>query len=315
VAASAAAARETLVRERPGRRQPTATTRRRRAIAGFLAPFVVLFVAFYVVPIAYALYRSFFVIEREGPFGAPQEAFGGLRNYARVFEDAEFVDSVARMLLFGIVQVPIMLALALVLALLLDSVVARFKPFFRLAYFAPYAVPTVIGSIMWGFLYAPGLSPVVDALDSAGIRVDLLSSDTVLWSIANIVTWTYTGYNMLILFAALQAIDRDLYEAARLDGASGLGIARRIKIPLIRPALILTGVFSIIGTLQLFNEPQVLRGVTTSIDSNYTPNLVALTEASANNYNYAAAISFLLAVVTAVLSFGFLRLTQRRADA
>jgi multiple sugar transport system permease protein len=315
VSAPVAAAGRARVAERRGPRLRTASNRRRWAIAGFLGPFGLLFLAFYVVPIAYALYRSFFVTEREGPFGAPQEVFGGLQNYTRAFEDAEFVRSIGRMLLFGFVQVPVMLALALLLALLLDSTVARAKRFFRLSYFAPYAVPTVIGAIMWGFLYAPNLSPVVELVRDVGITIDFLGSGAILWSTANVVTWTYTGYNMLIIFAALQAIDRNLYEAARLDGASGLGVALRIKVPLIRPALILTGVFSIIGTLQLFNEPQVLRNVTTSIDSNYTPNLVAFSAASANNFNYAAAISFLLAVVTAVLSFAFLRFTQRRADA
>jgi multiple sugar transport system permease protein len=298
-------------RRRPRSRRAT----QRVGILGLLAPFGVLFLAFYVVPILYALYQSFLVTERSGPFAPAEQVWGGLRNYSRVFEDSEFMASVGRMLLFGAVQVPVMLLLALVFALLLDSVVARFKRFFRLSYFAPYAVPTVIAAIMWGYLYAPNLSPVVDALDGLGISVDLLGRETVLWSIANIVTWTYTGYNMLIIYAALQAIPRELYEAARIDGASGLQLALRVKIPIIRPALILTGVFSIIGTLQLFTEPQVLRNITTSITSTYTPNLFAFTQASANNYNYAAAVSIVLAVVTALLSFFFLRFTQRRAMA
>jgi multiple sugar transport system permease protein len=279
-------------------------SRRRRAAAGFLAPFGALFALFYIAPIAYAFFRSFFVTSREGAFGVATEKFGSLDNYARAFEDAEFIRSIGRMLLFGVVQVPVMLALALLFALLLDAGVTRLKGFFRLSFFAPYAVPSVIGAIMWGFLYAPSLSP---------IGVDFLGSDTILWSIANIVTWTYTGYNMLIIFAALQAIDRDLYEAARVDGASGWRIAWKIKIPLVRPALILTAVFSIIGTLQLFTEPQVLRFVTTSITSTYTPNLAAYTAASSNAFDYAAALSFLLAAATGILSFALLRLTQRRA--
>jgi len=308
MAVETAAPRSARVAERGGPRLQSTARRRRVAVAGFLGPFALLFALFYVVPIVYALYRSFFVTEREGAFGAPQEVFGGLDNYVRAFEDSAFLDSVTRMLLFGIVQVPVMLAFALLLALLLDSSVARLKRFFRLSYFAPYAVPTVIAAIMWGFLYVPSLSGI-------DLGFDFLSSRNVLWSIANIVTWTYTGYNMLILFSALQAIDHDLYDAARVDGASGWAIAWRIKVPLIRPALILTAVFSIIGTLQLFNEPQVLRTITTSISSTYTPNLVAYTAASANNYNYAAAIAVLLAVVTGILSFAFLRFTQRRAKA
>jgi multiple sugar transport system permease protein len=303
------------VGEATGRRRQrrrTTAAARRTSIIGFLAPFGILFVAFYLLPIGYALYRSFFVTRREGAFGAATEAWGGLENYQRALQDSEFVDSILRMLLFGVVQVPVMLLLALAFALLLDSGVARLKRFFRLTYFAPYAVPSVIAAIMWGFLYAPNLSPVVDVLRDLGIGTDFLDSGTVLWSMANIVTWTYTGYNMLIIYAALQAIDSDLSEAARLDGANGWQIAWRIKVPIIRPALILTGVFSIIGTLQLFAEPQVLRSVTTSITSTYTPNLFAFTQASANNYNYAAAISILLALTTAALSFLFLRFVNRR---
>jgi multiple sugar transport system permease protein len=299
---------------RAGRPRSAAAVQR-RALVGFLAPFGLVFALAYVVPIAYALYRSLFVTRRQGAFGAPRDAFGGLSNYAQALSDSAFVRSIGRMLLFGIVQVPVMLLLALVFALLLDSAVVRLRRFFRLSYFAPYAVPTVIAAIMWGFLYAPGLSPIVDGLRSLGLDVDFLTSATVLWSMANIVTWTYTGYNMLIIYAALQGLDRELYDAARVDGASGLQVALRVKVPLIRPALVLTGVFSIIGTLQLFTEPQVLRSVTTSITSTYTPNLVAYTAASANNYNYAAAISVLLALATGILSFAFLRFTQRRAAA
>lgn len=278
----------------------------RRAIIGLLAPFGILFALFYLLPIAYSLVRSFFVTEREGAFGPPEDAWGGLANYAQALSDPALIQSVGRVLMFGFVQVPVMLLLSLTFALLLDSTAARFKRFFRLTYFVPYAVPVVIGSIVWGFLFTPGLGPVADL-----IPIDFLGTDFVLWSIAIIVTWTYAGYNMLIMYSNLQAIDHDIYEAAHADGASGWQVALRIKIPLIRDSVILTGVFSIIGTLQLFAEPQVLRAISTSISSTYTPNLLAFTAASGNAYNYAAAVAFLLAMATAVLSFAFLKLTQR----
>ena len=311
---SALVSEETTVARRgrsPGRR---VSSHQRKAVLGFLAPFGVLFALFYLVPIGYAMYRSFFVTRREGAFGAATEAFGGLENYTRVFSDNDFLRSVGRVLLFGIVQVPVMLIFALLLALLLDSATVRLKKFFRLGFFAPYAVPSVIAAIMWGFLYAPGLSPIVGFFENLRLSPDFLAGGTVLWSIANIVTWTYTGYNMLIIYAALQAIDADIYEAARMDGAGGWKIATKIKIPIVRPAIILTAVFSIIGTLQLFTEPQVLRSITTSITSTYTPNLAAYTQASANNYNYAAAMSVVLALTTAILSFTFLKLTSRGAE-
>ncbi|MEV0961481.1 MULTISPECIES: carbohydrate ABC transporter permease [unclassified Streptomyces] len=305
------AAPQTKTAPRPA---PPPPRRRNLAPVLFLLPFFVPFVLFTLVPVGYAFYQSLLRTERTGgTFGRKTTVFAGFEQYAEVLGDPEFLGSAGRVLLFGLVQIPVMLLLALVLALLLDSTVARLKRFFRIAYFVPYGIPGVIAALMWAFLYDPRLSPIVELLDRAGAHPDFLGSSMMLWSIGNIVTWTYTGYNMLIIYAALQAIPADIYEAARMDGASEAKIAWRIKVPILRPALILTGVFSIIGTLQLFTEPQVLRSISTSVTSTYTPNLAAYSLASANNYHEAAAMSVTLALATFVLSFGFLKLTGRKA--
>ena len=115
---------------------------------------------------------------------------------------------------------------------------------------------------------------------------------------------------MLIMFSALQSIPQELYEAAKLDGASNWAIAWRIKVPIIAPSIILTTVFSIIGTLQLYAEPAVLRQISSNISSTFTPNMLAYAVASGNNYQLAAAISVVIAVITFVLSFGFMRLVR-----
>ncbi|MFE6338775.1 carbohydrate ABC transporter permease [Streptomyces sp. NPDC057806] len=292
-----------------------ARRRSRRTLTpyAFLAPFLIPFVLFTLVPVGYAFWQSLHKTERTGgTFGRTETVFAGFEQYGRVLGEDYFTESLLRVLGFALVQIPVMLLLALVLALLLDSAVARAKRFFRLVYFVPYGIPGVVAALMWAFLYDPRLSPVVDLLQSAGMHVDLLGPDAILWSIANVVTWTYTGYNMLIIYAALQAVPADIGEAARVDGASGWTIALRIKIPIIRPALILTGVFSIIGTFQLFTEPQVFRSISTSVTSTYTPNLAAYSLASGDNYSEAAALSVVLALVTFVLSFAFLRFTSRR---
>jgi multiple sugar transport system permease protein len=283
----------------------------KRAILGFLAPFGVLFALFYLVPVGYAVYQSFLKIQREGAWGAPETVFGGFAQYKLVLESNEFWSSILRVLRYFIVQVPIMLGLALIFALLLDATVLKGKKFFRLAFFAPYAIPGVIATIMWGFLYVPSLTPFPAITD----RIDFLSSGFVLWSIANIVIWVYCGYNMLILYSALQAIPQEIYEAARVDGAGQIRLAWDIKIPILMPAIILTAVFSIIGTLQLFNEPFVLRTFTGSVTSTYTPNMVVYSTSVVPNYNLAAAFSVVLALTTFVLSFLFLKLTQKRAFA
>ncbi|HLZ61059.1 MAG TPA: sugar ABC transporter permease, partial [Ktedonosporobacter sp.] len=236
-------------------RQRTRRALRSRTMAPylFLLPFGLLFILFFMAPIVYAIYQSLFRSQRNGlGLGAATVSFNGLANFADVLHDTNFSAGVGRVLLYGIVQVPVMLGLALILALLLDSGI-RFKAFFRLAFFVPYAVPGIIAALLWGYLYDPALSPIVKGVQALGLpRLDFLGAGSVLWSIANIGTWTYTGYNMLIIFAALQAIPADLYEAARIDGCSGWYIAWHIKIPLVTPALVLTCIFSIIGTLQLF---------------------------------------------------------------
>jgi multiple sugar transport system permease protein len=297
-------------------KSPRVWRRRKLTPYLFFLPFGLVFLLFFIVPIFYAIYESLFRSQRSGlGLGAPTVNFNGLGNYLQIIHEPDFFAGVGRVLLFGIVQVPIMLGLALLLALLLDSTVVRFKPFFRLAFFIPYAIPGIIAALLWDYLYDPGLSPIVKGVSALGLGTpDFLGANVVLWSIANIVTWAWTGYNMLIIFAALQAIPTELYESARLDGASGWRIAWYIKIPLVAPALILTCIFSIIGTLQLFTEPQVLSVISNNISTSYTPNLYAYyTAFGNNNYYYGATIAVVLALVTCVLSFGFLRVTRRQA--
>ncbi|WP_181765660.1 carbohydrate ABC transporter permease [Streptomyces albidus (ex Kaewkla and Franco 2022)] len=279
----------------------------------FLGPFLALFGFAFVLPIGYAVYQSMLKVERHGPLGLgePTVGFAGLENYSLALQQTDFVDSFGRVLLFGIVQVPVMLVLALTLALLLDQVSDRWAGLLRASYFLPYGIPGVIATILWGFLYVPGISPITGAL--GGAAPEFLGYDNVLWSIANIVVWEFAGYNMLIIVAQLKSIPQELYEAARIDGAGPWQTALRIKIPLVRPALVLTCVFSIIGTMQLFAEPLVLRVLSPAITSNFTPNLSAYNDAFANaNVYLAAAKAVILAVVACALSFGFLSLVTRK---
>lgn len=284
-----------------------------RAAWFFLGPFLALFGFTFVLPIGYAVYQSLLTVQRSGPLGLgrPAVGFGGLENYRLALDQTEFVESFGRVLLFGAVQVPLMLLLSLTLALLLDQVSQRWAGLLRASYFLPYGIPGVIATIMWGFLYVPGISPISDLLGAAA--PDFLGYDNVLWSIANIVIWEFAGYNMLIIVAQLKSVPQELYEAAKIDGAGPWQTALRIKIPLVRPALILTCVFSIIGTMQLFAEPLVLRILAPAVTASYTPNLSAYNEAFANaNIYLAAAKSVILALVACALSFGFLSLVTRK---
>lgn len=299
------------------RRRQRQSFRRGKFIGyAFVAPFLLIFFVFQLIPVAYALWQSVHATTRSGlGIGTATTRFVGVANYAQALQDQEFIASILRMLLFGIVQVPIMLGMALLLALLFDSSVAVFRRFFQFAAFLPYAIPGIVASILWSFLYLPGVSPVVSAFQAMNVPIDFLARGSVLWSIANIVTWQWTGYNMLIIFAALQALPHDIFEAARVDGASGWTINTRIKVPLVLPAIILTAVFSIIGTLQLFSEPMIVRTLTNNVTSKYTPNMAAYNIAfGGNNPNYAAAVAVTLAIFTFILSFSFMKLTQRGVE-
>ena len=283
-----------------------------------LAPFLILFVGTMLVPILMAIGYSFTRVERSGLLGegGTTSAFAGLDNYIAALSNVNFIESIGRMILFGVVQVTVMIVAAVILALLLESAAARFPGFFRATYFLPYGIPGVIATILWSFLYIPGLSPIVDALAIVGIQVDFLAPENVLWAIANIVTWTYTGYNMLIIIAQLKSIPGELYEAARIDGAGSFRVATSIQLPLIRPALLLTIIFSIIGTLQLFAEPRLLQTMSSGITSEYTPNMTAYAFAfQYNDIGMAAAQSVIIAVAAFTLSalaLGISQWTEKR---
>lgn len=121
--------------------------------------------------------------------------------------------------------------------------------------FLPHAVPSVIAALIWSYLFAPGISPIVAALGRIGIHTDLLSPHLVMGSIAGIGVWEWTDYNAIIIFTSLQAVPHEILEAARVDGASELRATLSIKLPQILPALAVALLFTIIGTLQLFTEP------------------------------------------------------------
>jgi len=277
----------------------------------FVAPFLLIFVTLLILPLAYAAYLSFF---REQLIGGT--VFAGFDNYTRALGDERLISGVVRVAKFFVVQVPVMLAVSLLAALAIDSGQLRFAKVFRLGIFVPYAVPAVVATLMWGYLYGRDFGPFAQLAEKlGGTGPDFLGSGLILGSIGNIVTWEFTGYNMIILYAALRTVPAELYEAAAVDGASALRTAWHIKIPALRPALLLCLIFSVIGSFQLFAEPNLLQRLSpNAIDSAYTPNLYAYTLAfTGQEVNYAAAVSFLLGLVIVIASSAVLFVTSRRS--
>ncbi|MFC1404630.1 carbohydrate ABC transporter permease [Streptacidiphilus sp. N1-5] len=301
------------------REAPRRPVERRRRLGGvrpgaagplFVAPFMVLFLLLFLAPLGYAAYLSLFQHKLIGG-----TTFVGLQNYVTALKDPLFLHGVARVALFFLIQVPVMLVLALLFALALDSGLMRFARVVRLGIFVPYAVPSVVATLMWGYLYGPSFGPFAQLGRHFHVPVpNFLSDSWMLASLANVVTWEFVGYNMIILYAALRTIPGELYEAAAVDGAGAWRIAWSVKLPALRPALMLTLLFSVIGSFQLFNEPKLLQTIAPNvIDSAYTANLYGYSLAfTSQQVNYAATVSFLLGLVIVIVSYTVLITANRR---
>jgi multiple sugar transport system permease protein len=267
----------------------------------FVAPFLVVFLLVFIAPVAYSAYLSLF---REQLIGG--NAFVGVENYLELFADPQFWEGFGRVTLFLLIQVPIMLGLALVAALAIDSARLHASGFFRIVIFLPYAVPAVVAVLMWGFIYGDDFGLAANINDWLGSEVITpFARNWILASIGNIVTWEFVGYNMLIFYSALRVIPTDLYEAAELDGAGPMRVITGIKLPALRGAIVIATIFSIIGSFQLFNEPNILRTLAPNIITTYfTPNMYAYNLSFAGQqYNASATVAIVMGVITAVIAY------------
>ncbi|MFE9650449.1 carbohydrate ABC transporter permease [Streptomyces sp. NPDC006365] len=289
---------------------------RQQKLAAFalLAPFTALLVAVFLVPVGYAISLSFFSEDHDGlGFGGGETVFTGLRSYLAVLSDPSFVSGFGAILLYCVIFVPAVVVGALALALLLDSGLVRLRRTAQMLLYLPHAVPGIIAAVIWLYLYTPGLSPVIKLFAQADITIDFLGLNTVLPSIVNIALWSGLGYNMVIFYAALQALPREVIEAARIDGAGGMRTALMVKVPIIRGSVVMVCMFSLIGALQLFTEPMLMNQATPMVNSRFTPNMYIFDAAfRRNNYGLASAASVILLVVTCALSYAVTRWAGRR---
>ncbi|TDU03398.1 multiple sugar transport system permease protein [Streptomyces sp. 846.5] len=300
---------------RPARHRPRLGAQAWKG-AGFTAPFFLGFVLLFLLPFGYAIYQSLFLVQSSGLGlgGSNSTVFVGLRNFTRGLSDPDFRGAVLRTFLFACVQIPVMLGVSLMMALLLDAAKPRLANSFRILLLVPYMIPGIVAAIIWVNLYSPDVGPLTPLGKTLGFGWNFFAPAMVWPSIGNLLTWHGIGYNMLIIYSALQAVPRELFDAARVDGASELRIAWSIKVPFVRTALVLTGMLSIIGMLQIFNEPALFRHVTPqTVTQNFTPIMMIYNQAFVSgNYNYASALSVILAVVVGAASFFFYRLTNRK---
>ncbi len=282
-------------------RRRSATTRRRsRSTTGFaltlLAPALVLLALFTFAPGIYAFILSLLQRRVSGGLlgGETSLEFVGFANYLATLGDAEFWASLGRMLLIAGIGVPATIVLAALFALCLDADRTRLVGAWRIAIFLPYAVPGVIASLLWGFLYLPATSPI------GGEVVDYFGGTEVFFSVANIAVWGGVGFNGVLMYPARRGRPREMSEAAKRAGAAALQIALRVKLPMIKPAIVMCSLFSVLGALQLFNEPTTLRPLANAISSTWVPLMKVYTDAFVHDDIYGAAATSLLLVALTV---------------
>jgi cellobiose transport system permease protein len=289
----------------------------RRALARYLplylsiSPFYILFAVFGMFPIAFSLYLSF---QKWDGIGAMK--FVGLSQYSFLVTDPYFWQSIANTLEIWIISTIPMLFLALVIAFLLNSGL-RGQSWYRVAYFIPNVTSIVAIAIIFGSLFG-GSFGLLNSLLTA------LKLPTVQWlidpwgikiAIASMVVWRWTGYNAIIYLAGLQSIPAELYEAARVDGASTRQIFFRITLPLLRPVILFTVITSTIGGMQVFTEPQVLVGnLGGPGNAGLTMVLYLYQQAfGQSQFGYGAAIGWGLFVIIVLFSALNWRLVQQPA--
>ena len=264
-----------------------------------LLPTIVIFAVFMIYPILYSFYLSF------TEFTGGTYEFVGLRNYIELFNDPVFYKALFNTFFYVIIQVPVMISLALLLAVLVEQKFVRGKGFFRMATFLPTITSLVAYSLVFKVLFNTNYGLI-------NYIVEFFGGEKIQWiysawparaSIIISITWRWVGYNMIILLAGIQAIPTEMYESASLDGASFWQQLFYITIPAIKPIILFTTITSTIGTLQLFDEPYIL----TQGGPNYAT--ITLGEYLYDNgftylkFGFASALGYVMVIIIGLLSW------------
>ena len=260
----------------------------------FISPFFILFGIFLLFPFFYS-----FVISLQSWDGVSLPKFVGLANYQRLFRDELFWKALYNTVYILGLNIPLHLGLALLLAAALNSMVVRGRSVMQLVYFMPIIVSVVVVAIVFSLLYDSYTGLINYFIELLGAApIPWISSEA--WSkisVVLLITWRWTGYNMVIMLAGLQAIPEELYEAGRIDGATGWKSFWNITLPLLKPVLLFCLIMSIIGLFKIFTEPYILTG---GGPNNSSQTMVTYIYNNAFRYSklgYASALAYVLFVV------------------
>jgi multiple sugar transport system permease protein len=284
----------------------------RPVLAGlaFLAPFLVLYALFLIGPSAYGLVMSFFNTSLvKGGLGS----FAGLSNYAAAFGDPQFWSSLWHTAWFTILTTPPLVILALVFALLADRA-RKGRWFFRLAFFAPYVLPSAVVALIWNWVYTPDLGLLADVVTRIGLTPPVWLGDPnwAMISVALTTVWWTMGFNFVLYLAGLQDIPRDLYEAASIDGATPWQQITRITVPLLGRTTTLVAVLQVIASLKVFDQIYLM--TSGGPDFATRPTIQYIYDVGFTDYRvgYGSAVSMLLFVLILVVSLVWFALVRRQ---
>ncbi len=295
--------------ETPGRPASAPQSQGRPAI-GFLLPFAVLYLAFIIGPALYGLVMSFFdaSLVRPGLGG-----FAGFGNYAEALQDPDFWSSLWHTVWFTILTTPPLIVLAFVFALLADRV-GRGRWFFRLAFFAPFILPSAVIALIWIFMYTPELGLIEAGLAKVGITAPAWLGDPT-WampSLALTTVWWTLGFNFILYLAGLQEVPREIYEASAIDGAGPWQQIRRITIPMLGRTTTLVAVLQVIASLKVFDQMYLM----TAGGPNFATRSILqyVYDQGFTNFRlgYAAAVSMLFFLVVLAVSAVWFSLVRRQ---
>ncbi|WP_426286117.1 carbohydrate ABC transporter permease [Luteibacter sp. E-22] len=284
-----------------------------RAAWLFVTPALIVLGLFFLLPVVAALLLSVTDYDLYALADIRNLRFVALQNYWSLLQRPLFWSALGHTVYFVVVGVPLSLIASLGTAMLLNSPLARFKPFFRTALFAPVVTTVVAVAVIWRYLFNTKYGLINYVLDAIGMpTVDWLGDPH--WAMPTIIlfaVWKNFGYNMIIFMAGLQAIPGDLYEAARIDGASAIAQFRHITLPMLKPTMVMVSILTVSGYFQLFAEPYVMTEggplqSTTSV-------LYLMYEEGFKWWNLgsASAVAFILFVIMFVVTAAMLRLSKQ----
>jgi multiple sugar transport system permease protein len=282
---------------------------------GFALPFAVLFLLFTAGPVLASLLMSLTDLGSADLLDPLGVNIVGLDNYLRLFDDPKFLIAATNTAIFVVVGVPLTMALALLVALGLNSGLVKFRALFRVGYYLPVVTSIVAISVVWRFILQPDSGLLNVALGWFGIDGPnwLQSQSTALPTLIVMGAWRNLGFGMVIFLAGLQAIPKELYEAATIDGARKVSQLRYITVPMLRPTMLFVAVITTIGYVQFFEEPFVMtRGG--PLDSTLSLAYHTYNQFGFGNYGYASAMGYVLFVVVVLLSIAWFRLLRNNVD-